>query len=186
MITTALSAVIGAARAKVWHAIIDPKQVIRWDDLVQLVVEAMDREAGPRIILASEQAYHLLSPLYAGDRELLTFSADSSLFRFSYGTREIVVSKMWEWRGAEDVIRVLEDLPARFPDLAANSEVEVLVLAGGWGSGFLPDVAALEERGLVLHQSWATGLNPDAQPTARMIACVLDWVALRADAPPAE
>jgi uncharacterized protein YndB with AHSA1/START domain len=39
VITTALSAVIVAARAKVWHAIIDPTQVIRWDEPMLALLE---------------------------------------------------------------------------------------------------------------------------------------------------
>lgn len=155
------------------------EQLIRWDDLARLVVERMDRETGPRIILSGEQTYHLLSPLYPADREELAFSADSSLFHFSYGRRDIVVARTWDWAGAEDVLRVLESLPEKLPALGSSGESEVLVLAGGWGSGFLTDVPVLERRGLVLDRSWALGRNPAAEPGARLVACVLDWNAIR-------
>lgn len=39
VITTALSAVIGAARPRVWNAIIDPTQVIRWDEPMLALLE---------------------------------------------------------------------------------------------------------------------------------------------------
>ena len=57
MITTALSAVIGAARAKVWHAIIDPKQVIRWDEPRHALLEPVT--AYPRVGQHVRWRYHL-------------------------------------------------------------------------------------------------------------------------------
>ena len=57
MITTALSAVIGAARAKVWHAIIDPKQVIRWDEPRLALLEPVT--SYPRVGQHVRWRYHL-------------------------------------------------------------------------------------------------------------------------------
>ena len=39
MITTALSAVVGAARDRVWQALTDPAEVIRWDESMLALLE---------------------------------------------------------------------------------------------------------------------------------------------------
>ena len=57
MITTALSAVIGAARAQVWRAIIDPTQVIRWDEPMLALLEPA--KAYPRVGQHVRWRYHL-------------------------------------------------------------------------------------------------------------------------------
>jgi len=57
VITTALSAVIGATRAKVWHAIIDPKQVIRWDEPMRALLEPA--KAYPHVGQHVRWRYHL-------------------------------------------------------------------------------------------------------------------------------
>ena len=159
------------------------EKVILWDDMAGLVVQRMDRESGPRIILSTEQTYHLLSPLYPSDRESPVFSADSSLFRFSYGSREIVVRRGWDWEGADDMLTVLGSLPARLPGLRAAGEDQVLVLAGGWGSPLLEDVANLRQQGQAVDQTWALGRDHAGQPVARLAALVVDLEAVRAGIP---
>ena len=57
MITTALSTVIGAAREHVWHAIIDPKQVIRWDEPMLALLEPAN--SYPRVGQHVRWRYHL-------------------------------------------------------------------------------------------------------------------------------
>ncbi len=57
MITTALSAVIVAARAKVWHAIVDPRQVIRWDEPKLALLEPA--HASPHVGQHVRWRYHL-------------------------------------------------------------------------------------------------------------------------------
>jgi uncharacterized protein YndB with AHSA1/START domain len=57
VITTALSAVIGSARERVWRAIIDPEQVIRWDEPMLALLEPA--QAYPRVGQHVRWRYHL-------------------------------------------------------------------------------------------------------------------------------
>jgi len=57
VITTALSRVIGSAREHVWHAIIDPQQVIRWDEPMLALLEPA--KAYPRVGQHVRWRYHL-------------------------------------------------------------------------------------------------------------------------------
>ena len=42
MITTALAILVGAPRARVWRALIDPAEVIRWDESRLALLEPAD------------------------------------------------------------------------------------------------------------------------------------------------
>jgi len=57
VITTALSAVIGVAREQVWRAIIDPEQVILWDEPMLALLEPA--KAYPRVGQHVRWRYHL-------------------------------------------------------------------------------------------------------------------------------
>jgi len=154
------------------------ERVIRRADLAPLIVEHMAPSGEPEIILMSEQSYNLLMPLYPSDRELVTPSRDGSAFYFDYGDRQIVVTRQWDFAGAQDLARTLE----RFPDLLTRVERSdpptVLAVVGGWGSSILPQAAGLARLGVVIQATTAIGSGPDGRGMVRMMALVFDFGAL--------
>lgn len=153
--------------------------ILRHDDLAPLVVERLDREAGPRLILMTEQTYNLLAPFYTSDRNELTWSADSTLMHFRYGSRDVVVARTWDWEPPLDVAAVAVSLGDKLPELHTDEESTALLLAGGWGSVFFLLAPDLRERGVILDESVALGRDPAGGPVVRLLAAILDWKALR-------
>lgn len=150
------------------------ERVIRRADLAPLVVDRMEPDGEPRTIVMTEQSYNVLMPLYSNDRDDIAFSADSTLFRFGYGTRQIVVVRTWDWSGALELTRRLDEIPEALPDIAWDARSPVLVLAGGWGSNLLTHIPGLAAEGVVTEQSWAVGRDATGRLIARMAAVVVD------------
>ncbi|TFG88279.1 MAG: hypothetical protein E4H17_02595 [Gemmatimonadales bacterium] len=154
------------------------ERTVRRRDLAPLVVEYLGPAGDPRTILMSGQSYNMMMPLYALERRDGTVSADSMLFSFKYGTRDVVVSTLWDWQGPEDVARVLRSLPAGLPGRASDSEAPILLMAGGFDSELFRHISELEDRGAILRASWAVGPNPYGPPFLRLGAMVIDGQAL--------
>ena len=51
MITTALSASVGAPRDRVWRALTDPSEVVRWDERALELLEPVAQPLGPGCVL---------------------------------------------------------------------------------------------------------------------------------------
>jgi hypothetical protein len=154
------------------------ERTIRRRDLAPLVVEHMGPEGEPGTILMTDQTYNFLMPLYARERSDFTTSADSTLFRFAYGERNVVVSTLWDWEDWEDVTRVVRSLPVAFPGVGDDPGSPILLLAGGFNSALFSHLAELQERGALLGASWAVGPNPSGAPFLRLGAMVVDREAL--------
>jgi len=154
------------------------EQVIRRQDLASLVVERLGPEGAPRTILMSEQTYNLLMPLYPSAREDVRMSDDAALLTFSYGAREIVVARRWDWEGLRDVERVLRAIPSTFPGVFQDGPSTVLVMAGGWGSSLFLDLGELEERGALLDWAGVPGVGPAGENVQTLGAFVVDRQAL--------
>jgi len=154
------------------------EQVIRGDDLAPLVVDRLGPDDDPRIILMSEQTYYLMMPLYPSARENMRFSADSALFSFSYGAREVLVTKDWDWEGLGDVQRLLLALSGTLPGVVQDDPSTVLLVAGGWGSNLFADLGEMEERGAIVDWEGVAGRGPAGEDIWRLGAFVLDRAAL--------
>lgn len=150
------------------------EQVIRRADIAPLVVERMGPDAGPELVLMSEQSFNVLMPLYAEERQGMAVSGDSTLAHFRYGQRDVVVALRWEWSGAAEVARVLSEIPEALPWLRVSRTAPVLVVAGGWGSGLLAEAARLQREGIILDGTWALGRDAAGEPTVRMMAMLID------------
>lgn len=105
---------------------------------VARMLPALDPDGAPPVVLMSSSAYYLLIPFYTAEREAAIYSADRTLFHFSYGQRHMFVSTAWNFTSAMDgtgsadhlptvVQRLASDFPA---DFDMNQEVSLLV--GGW------------------------------------------------------
>jgi len=152
------------------------EKVFRRSDLAGLVVGQLDPEQEPHTILMSEQSYNLLVPLYADGRQDERLSADSSVFVFSYGRRRIVVARRWDWSGLGELaetLRAAESLGG-----AEDASGDVLVVAGGWGSGLFSQVAALRSQGAVRQAVPVIGQDPAGNPIVRMMGIVLARAAI--------
>jgi hypothetical protein len=156
------------------RTIASEEKVISRQELTPLVVRQLDRDAGPQLILMSDQTYNFLMPLYAREREDVTVSSDSTLFTFPYGTRRVVVTRTWDWNGVEHVGAVVESLDETLPSVLLNREPSVLLVAGGWGSSVFPGVAELQERGAISSGNAAFGLDPSGEEILRLVAVVIE------------
>ena len=154
------------------------EQLLLSVELAPLVVDRLGPEGEPRIILMSEQSYNLMMPLYAGDRDQITHSPDSALFYFSYGARDVLVARRWDWDTAEDVSSLLASLPSALPGIVRDEPLRVLLVAGGWGSRMFTQLPEFDARGALLDQAYAFGRDTAGEPLVRLLAVVIDSDAL--------
>ncbi len=154
------------------------EQLLRSVELAPLVVDRLGPEGEPRIILMSEQSYNLMMPLYAGDRDQITHSPDSALFYFSYGARDVLVARRWDWDTAEDVSSLLASLPSALPGIVRGESLQVLLVAGGWGSRMFTQLPEFDARGALLDQAYALGRDTAGEPFVRLLTVVIDSDAL--------
>jgi hypothetical protein len=157
------------------------ERVLRRADLAPLVVSQMDPGSEPRIVLMTEQNYNLLMPLYASERYDAMISPDAGLMSFSYGARDVIVVRRWDWDGLDDVRRVLHTLSGQLPALAIEREPTLLLIAGGWGSLLFRDVRELEESGALVDRVGVPGVDLSGRPILRMVGFVVATEALLAD-----
>lgn len=144
-------------------------------DLAPLVVDQLNPDGGPRLILMSEQTYNLLMPLYAREREDVVVATDSTLYSFPYGARRVIVARRWDWSGLEDVRDVVRGLTATLPAIVPSSDPSLLLLAGGWDSSVFAGASELRERGAILGGTLVFGPAPSGGRTLRLASMVLDW-----------
>ena len=154
------------------------EQLLLSVELAPLVVDRLGPEGEPRIILMSEQSYNLMMPLYAGDRDQITHSPDSALFYFTYGARDVLVARRWDWDTAEDVSSLLASLPSALPGIVRDEPLRVLLVAGGWGSRMFTQLPEFDARGALLDQAYAFGRDTAGEPLVRLLAVVIDSDAL--------
>ena len=154
------------------------EQLLLSVELAPLVVDRLGPEGEPRIILMSEQSYNLMMPLYAGDRDQITHSPDSALFYFSYGARDVLVARRWDWDTAEDVSSLLASLPSALPGIVRDEPLRVVLVAGGWGSRMFTQLPEFDARGALLDQAYAFGRDTAGEPLVRLLAVVIDSDAL--------
>lgn len=156
------------------------EHLISIEELAPLIVQRMDPEGEPETIVMTEQTYNVLMPLYAGERDDLAFSADSTLFSLDYGAREIVVFRTWDWAGVEDLARRLQRIPGAHPSIEWEGESMLLLVVGGWGSEILPHMVRLTGEGVIREMTVAPGGDASGRFLVRIAAAVVDPQALAA------
>lgn len=151
---------------------------VRTRDLAPMVVNRLDPERGPRIILMAEQAYYLLMPLYATERHPIHDVSDEPFFHFAYGARQVVVVRSWDWTPPSDLISVVASLDEALPDVVTDQDGELLVVAGGWGSALFSTLPPLRAQGIVTEESIVLGETPQGEPVVRLLAATVDREAI--------
>jgi hypothetical protein len=123
------------------------------------VMPLLSSDARPELVVVPEQAFYLLLPLWARERETATVSADGSAFHFQWGQRRVLVSRYWDFsapaeegsasvhradgRFALHIGRFLESSNRSFPELGISDRDEALVAIGGWETAFVSQLKAL-------------------------------------------
>jgi len=123
------------------------ERALRREDVRSLVAEHLDPEGAPRVVLMSFQTFNLLMPVYATARQEITATSPPDLMSFSFGSRDVIVSGLWDWSAWGDVRELVSSLPSRLPATAPRPTEGVLLLAGGWESPLFagePDAAGAE------------------------------------------
>jgi 4-amino-4-deoxy-L-arabinose transferase-like glycosyltransferase len=143
-----------------------------------LMVDALDPQAEPRLIIMSAQTFYVLLPFYASERNSSVVAPDSSAFHFPYGSRQIVTARAWNLTAGPDVdapdhlVGLLRLADASFPELAIGDRQYAALFVGGFLAPIINELNALSspEQPIVLRQRAAPGL----------FAFVLDLQVLRA------
>jgi hypothetical protein len=151
---------------------------VRTRDLAPMVVNRLDPEGRPRIILMAEQAYYLMMPLYATERHPIRDVSDEPFFHFAYGARDVVVVRSWDWTPPFDLPSVVASLV--LTDVVTEQDEELLVVAGGWGSALFRSVPPLRASGVLTEESVVLGETPQGEPVIRLLAATVDRDAIEA------
>lgn len=142
-----VSDAFGASRAP-WAP---TERVLRQANLAELV-DIMEPEGSPELIVMSAQTFYLLLPLYPSDRERATWSKDGTLFHFDFGRRRMLVSQSWDFTAGPDpktrshLVATLSEASQVFPDLGIQDMERAVLLAGGWRPALVDELAAASER----------------------------------------
>jgi hypothetical protein len=148
--------------------------VLRQREIAPLVVDRLDPEASPELVLMNEQAYDLLIPVLFQARRQEAVLEDRRLLAFRYGRRTVVVWRRWDWQGIDEVRQALREVAARLPDAIGTDDATFLLVAGGWGSALFLGVPELQALGAISDASWAVGEGPDGEPTPRLLAAIVE------------
>lgn len=156
------------------------ERTLRTLDLAPLVVNRLDPQGEPRIILMTEQTYYLMMPLYPTDRHPIHQGRDGRFLHFAYGARHVVVARSWDWEPPFDLASVVWSLDEAVPDVVTEQDRELLVLAGGWGSVLFRSVPTLRANGIIIEESVVLGSTPQGEPVIRLLAATVDREAIDA------
>ena len=142
-----LGAALGDARAP-WAP---SERVLRRANLAQMV-DLLDPQATPELVVMSAQTFYLLLPFYPMEREQATEAADGSLFHFPWGRRQVLVSEAWDFTAGSDpdapdhLAAILERAGRVFPELSLHERAQGVLLVGGWRPPLLDELVAADRR----------------------------------------
>jgi hypothetical protein len=115
------------------------------------MMETLDPQAEPSVVFMSTETYQLLMPLYTAERETARRSADGILVHFKWGTRDVIViptrdfTVLPEQMGYPNhLYTVAQKAALDFPEIDLVETSTVLVLAGGWRSQGMSDLAEMD------------------------------------------
>lgn len=110
--------------------------------------EALDPQAAPSVVFMSTETYQLLMPLYTSEREAARRSSDGVLLHFEWGTRDVIVIPTRDFTALPDQVgypnhlyTVAQKAAVDFPSIGLEHVNSILVLAGGWRSQGMSDLA---------------------------------------------
>ena len=141
-----------------------PERVLRRANLMEMV-DLLDPEGAPRLVVMDLQTYYLLLPFYSTERQEAWHGPDDLFFHFRYGERDAVVVQWWLLTagpdGAQDGSN-LSFLTDRVDhsnlSLGMGSAREAQVLVGGWRSAVVDQLLALQDSGVVTNYRLVPGL----------------------------
>jgi hypothetical protein len=132
------------------------ERVLRRANLTGML-ELLDPDGAPRLVVMDLQTYYLLIPFYYVERREARAAPELGISHFSYGRRELVVIQDWLLTGSglRDLARG-SDGAGTGPVLGPSGRTQVLV--GGWRSEVVDELLAMEESGEVLSHRLVPGL----------------------------
>jgi hypothetical protein len=164
----ALGGPVGAVIGDDWPPWAPNEKLLERDDMLRML-DVVDPEAGPELIVLSGQAFYLFLPFYPHERETAVPSPDGTVFTFEYGDRNVLVSSAWDLKAdsaTEDpnhLAHVIEVADEAFPRLRISERSTASLVLGGWippllqelgspplpervirGARFVPSLVALE------------------------------------------
>ena len=141
-----------------------PERVLRRANMMEMV-DLLDPEGAPRLVIMDLQTYYLLLPFYSAERQEAWHGPDDLFFHFRYGERDAVVVQWWLLTAGPDGaqnssnLSFLTDRVDRsnlLLDMGSAREAQVLV--GGWRSDVVDQLLALEDSGVVTNYRLVPGL----------------------------
>ena len=112
--------------------------------------EVLDPKAPPSLVFMSVETYQLLLPLYASERQAARRSRDGALVHFEWGARDVIVFPTRDFTARPDQVgypnhlyTVAQKAAVEFPDISVQDVNSILVLAGGWRSQGMTDLAEM-------------------------------------------
>jgi hypothetical protein len=131
------------------------ERVLTSADMTRML-DVVDPNGSPRLEVMDLQTYYLLIPFFAAERRATAPGPDDIFFDFTYGRRDIVVVRSWVLTVGDSTADPASDLltlPAKVdrsdPRLGVGSAAEMQVVIGGWRSGVVDRLLALEDSGVV-------------------------------------
>lgn len=128
------------------------EQVLRVEHM-NAMSETLDPRGDPRLVVMSRETHQLLAPLLVDTRDATRASSDGRLLHLPWGTRDVIVLPGRDFAALPGPIgqsnhlytatlRAIRELGVEGPGAAGR----VLVLAGGWRSQGMVDLAELARR----------------------------------------
>lgn len=126
-----------------------PERVLRSAD-VAIMRDVLDPQEGPSLVVMGRQTFYLLLPLYARERDRANFAADSSVFHFRIGDRDVVAASGWDLRAlpgvdgdASYLLDALQTADSAFGEVDLQRDSVALLLAGGWALPVVSELSAM-------------------------------------------
>jgi hypothetical protein len=121
-------------------------------DYMQAMAPVLDASGPPTLVVMSTETYQLLMPFYTVERQRAERSPDGSLLHFRWGVRDVVVVPDRDFLvlpaqiGSVNHLYTAMERANRDFGVAWPADGRVLVLAGGWRSQGMEDLAELSRR----------------------------------------
>ena len=112
--------------------------------------EVLDPQAAPSVVFMSTETYQLLMPLYTSEREAARRSSDGVLVHFQWGSRHVIVIPTRDFTVLPNQVdypnhlfNVAQRAVVEFPEIGLQNMDSILLLAAGWRSQGMADLAEM-------------------------------------------
>ncbi|MEX2467923.1 MAG: glycosyltransferase family 39 protein [Gemmatimonadota bacterium] len=127
------------------------ERVLRQANLTQMI-DLLDPQGTPELVVMSAQTFYLLLPLYPAERERAVRSDDGTLFHFAFGDRRVLVSEAWDFAAGADpsaprhLAGTLQQASRAFPELGLAQFDQAALFVGGWRPPLVDQLTAASAR----------------------------------------